>query len=829
MTGKLSFSLFILLLLQLQTKAQTQSSKELTDRKTTSVFKIDGKLDEPDWKTAPIATSFVELNPVAFRKEELPNRTEIYFLYNNTGLLIGGYCHEQNKDSIATELIGRDNFGNNDFIGFVFDTYNDKTNATEYFVTPLGEQMDAKIVPPDNHGNSEDFSWSSVWESATKIQADGWTFELFIPYSALRFSKKDQQVWGMNIVRKRNKSGKQLFWAPIDPTRNGFLPQEGIITIPEKVNPPLRLSFTPYFSTYFNNYPYNKSGTKNTTTSVNGGMDLKYGINESFTLDATLVPDFGQVQSDNQVLNLTPFETKFNENRSFFTEGTELFNKGNLFYSRRVGSTPLHYNDLNSQLNNNEHILKNPSESRLINAVKLSGRTKGKLGIGIFNAVSEQTFATIEDANGLTRKIQTNPLTNYNIIVLDQNLKNNSTITFVNTDVWRKGKDYDANVSAGLFNLFDKKNKWNLNGNVYSSTQFGSTNSTGYKYGLGIGKVSGHFNVQASAHVIDDKFDPNDLGIQFYNNDINYFTFLGYSFTKPTKWYNKWYNNVNFNYERHYKPNVFKNFQYNYNGHLELKNLWSVGANINGHLKGNDFYEPRINGRVFHTSSSVSPGVFFQTNESKKYAAELNLQYRFTKLFDSRKLNLELNHRFQFSKKFSLSHYISYGQHNNNAGFDGIYNSNGQDTVLFGRRDRTTVENRLNLKYSFNTRMYLTMRIRHYWSTVNNKEIYLLNTFGDLDKLPSGNSLLDQYIASNHSFNRNLNLFNVDMVYTWRFAPGSEFNIVWKNGINTFVQDNDGNYFKNFRNTLGGPENNNISLKVLYYVDYLSLKRKMNS
>ena len=825
MIAKTIFTITCILALKLT--ADAQPVKQLTAKRTTINFKIDGILDEADWKTAPMATDFVELNPVAFRKEDNLNRTEIYILYNNSGLLLGGYCHEQNKDSIATELVGRDNFGNNDFVGFVFDTYNDKVNGTEYFVTPLGEQMDAKVVPSDGHGNSEDFSWSSVWQSATKRQSDGWTFELYIPYSALRFSKKDQQVWGMNIVRRRNKSGKQLFWSPIDPIKNGFLTQEGLFTIPEKINPPLRLSFTPYFSTYLNNYPYNTPGIKNTTTSVNGGMDLKYGINESFTLDATLVPDFGQVQSDNNVLNLSPFETKFNENRSFFTEGTELFNKGNLFYSRRVGSTPLHYYDVNNQVSNNEHIVSNPLESRLINATKISGRTKGKLGIGIFNALAEQTYATVEDNSGKSRKILTNPLTNYNIIVLDQSLKNNSTLTLINTDVSRAGKDYNANVTAGLVNFYDKNNKWNFNANAYTSTFF-NKNTTGYKGGLGLGKVSGRFHVQVSAQVIDDKFDPNDLGIQFYNNNINYFTFLGYNITKTHKWYNRWYNNVNLNYNRHYRPNQYQSFEYNYNGNIQLKNLWWIGLNLNGRLKGNDFYEPRIDGRVFTSPATFSPGFFIQSNEAKKYSVSGSAQYGMTNLFNSKETDFELNQRIQFNNKFTLSHVISYGYINNNAGFDGIYTNNGQDTVLFGRRDRTTVENRLNLKYSFNTKMYITMRLRHYWSKVNNNVIYVLNRAGNLDKIPAENAALNQYVSSNSFFNRNLNLFNIDMIYSWRFAPGSEFNVVWKNGINTFEQDAAGNYFKNFSKTLNAPQNNSVSVKVLYYIDYLSLKKNRN-
>src|SRR5579875_143440 len=367
--------------------------RKIIAKRTNAVIKIDGVLDDAAWKDAPAALGYTEFRPTPFRPEDSANRTEVYMLYNNEGIYLGGYCHERTKDSIAAELNGRDGFGNNDFIGFVFDTYKDHINAFEYFVTPLGEQMDARMSPNPN-GNSEDFTWNAVWKSAAQIHDDGWSFEIFLPFSAIRFSKKPLQDWGMNITRRRQKTGQQVVWNPVDPNVNGFLTQEGYWTGLQNINPPLRLQFSPYFSVYANHYPFNQPGEKNWTSSVNGGMDLKYGISQAITLDMTLIPDFGQVQSDNQVLNLSPFEVKYNENRSFFTEGTELFTKGNLFYSRRVGGTPLHYYDVQDttglypHIRADEHFISNPTETKLINATKISGRLQSGLGIGFFNAIT---------------------------------------------------------------------------------------------------------------------------------------------------------------------------------------------------------------------------------------------------------------------------------------------------------------------------------------------------------------------------------------------------------------------------------------------------------
>ena len=465
--------------------------KEIPAMRITASIKIDGNLDEPVWKDAPAALDYTEFRPTPFRKEDNAVRTDVRMLYNDEGIYLGGYCHERTKDSISRELIGRDGFGNNDFIGFIFDTYQDKINGFEYFVTPLGEQMDAKVSPnPD--GNNEDFSWNAVWKSAAKIHEDGWSFEIFLPFSAIRFSKKNIQDWGLNIIRRRSQTGQQLAWNPVDVTVNGILTQNGLWKHLENIKPPVRLQLSPYLSLYFNHYPYNKPGVKNWTSSINGGMDVKYGISQALTLDMTLIPDFGQVQSDNQVLNLTPFEVKFNEYRSFFTEGTELFNQGNLLYTRRIGGMPIHYYDVQEYTMSNEHLVSNPTESRLINATKISGRLQNGLGIGFLNALTAPQYAVVGNTQGEERKIQTNPLTNYNILVLNQSLKHNSSIGLINTNVMRGSHDYSANVVAGLVDLNDKKNMWKIGGKVAFSSLIGylpgSKNQNGYSHTIYFGK-----------------------------------------------------------------------------------------------------------------------------------------------------------------------------------------------------------------------------------------------------------------------------------------------------------------------------------------------------
>lgn len=798
--------------------AQSPAPLRLPAKRTTQPVKIDGLLNDSAWKDAAFMTNLIEFRPKAGDKEVYENRTETWLMYDDEGIYFGGFCYELTKDSIAKELVGRDGFGTNDYVGIIFDTYYDKLNGFEYFVTPLNEQWDAKMSPAIN-SDPEDFTWNAVWQSGAVIHDNGWSFEMFIPYSAIRFGKKPVQDWGLNITRRRRKTEEQFTWNPIDPNINGFLTQEGVWTGISNIKPPLRLQFSPYFSTYINHFPANIPGKNNWTSSVNGGMDVKYGISQAVTLDMTLIPDFGQVQSDNQVLNLTPFEVKFNENRPFFTEGTELFNKGDLFYSRRVGGTPLHLYEVENQMNPNEYIIKNPLETKLINATKISGRFQGGLGFGVFNAITAAQHAVVGDEFGNEREIETNPLTNYSIIVLNQSLKQNSSLSFINTNVWRSGSDYDANVSAALFDLNDKSNTWNLGGQFSSSSLIGylpgEKTQSGYSHNLYFGKTSGRFNFRLGQSLSNDKFNSNDLGYFTFNNFLDHSMWVGYRWIKPTKWYNSIFLNFNAQYNRRLKPSDYKGANINANVNGQLKNLWYAGFFVAYEPEYNDFYEPRVEGRVFKGWESRIVGGFFESNNAKKYNVFSELMFVSRDLFRSKRYGVEFGQRFRFNNKFSLSHNLELEPQTNNVGFATF---SGND-IIFGRRNRNTIENTLGLKYNFNDKMGINTRIRHYWSKVDYKEFFTLSLKGDLE----------ENTVFNDNVNQNVNFFNVDMTYTWQFAPGSFINVVWKNAAFTSADFVERNYFKNFSNTIDSDQNNNLSLKVIYFLDYLQLKKKKKS
>ncbi len=815
--GHIFFSMRVFLVLAIGLlgcigKSVGQSSKQIRAVRTKITPKIDGLLTDEAWKNAPEMSGFIEQRPVPGRIEKQEQQTVVKILYDNVAIYVYARMNENNPDSIAREIAPRDQVGNADFIGVIFDTYRDKLNGNGFYVTSAGSQYDAKY---SNTGN-EDSNWDAVWESGVKIDNEGWSVEMKIPYSALRFSNKSIQTWGINFMRKRQKAQQQLFWSHIDPKINGFINQAGELTHIEDIKAPLRLSFSPYISSYVNHYPVNLPYIKNTTNSLNGGMDVKYGINQSFTLDMTLIPDFGQVQSDNLQLNLTPFEIKYDEQRQFFTEGTELFNKGELFYSRRIGSFPTYKRDFSGQLAANEEIIKNPDESKLINATKISGRTANGLGIGVFNAVTKRVFATIKNTvTGEIRTIENQPLTNYNILVFDQSLKNNSSLSFLNTNVLRQGSAYDANVSALLFTLNDKKNRYFISGSgkmSYLKESGTEDDRTGFFYNVSVGKKSGNFRWKYKQELSDKDFDPSDMGFFTNNNYLDHYTSASYSIYKPSTWYNVLESWLDVKYSQRLKPMVYQSFGIYPGIWTEFKNFWSVELVADWQKWGNDFYESRTAGKVYHYPENYGFNISLNTNSAKRYSGGAYFSYRKNNLFDGWGYGTGFHQNFRVTNKLSLGTELEVEPRFN---FAGWIDKVGDD-IIFSRYDRRTIEGIINVKYTFNNRMGITLRGRHYWSDRNNLNFYKLTERG----------YLENYAGYTKNKNRSYNVFNVDMVYTWQFAPGSEFSIAWKDSSSENDSDIRKNYGRNFDHIINSPQNNNLSLKVLYYLDYLQLRKK---
>ena len=787
--------------------AQAPVKKEYNTVRISSPPKIDGLLDDSIWKNIPVASDFTQSEP----NPGLPSRmkTEVKFAYDNSAIYIGAMMYDTHPDSILCELSKRDNvfFGPNaDAFGFIIDTYHDGQNGVFLGVTSCGVQTDTKISEPD----IMDDSWNVAWESKVSITDKGWIAEFRIPYSVLRFPKKDIQEWGINFTRQIRRYRELSNWNPVKPTEQGFVHQSGILNGVSNIDSPLRLSFSPYVSSALNNY-----GGKN-YFSVNGGADVKYGINESFTMDMTLIPDFGQVRSDDKILNISPFEIRYDEQRGFFTEGTDLFNRANLFYSRRIGGTPIAFEDVNNKIDSNEVVLKNPNSSQLYNATKISGRTRSKLGIGFLNATTANTFAVVKDTlAGNERTILTNPVTNYNVFVLDQALKNNSFISLANTNVSRVGNYKNANVTGTQFKLNTKTNKWAIKGIACVSQLFFSDSSKpvlGHTYNVSAGKISGNYGNELIYRQTSNTYDCNDLGYIERNNEAGLFFHQWYNIYKPFWIINKMSNGFGINYFMLYKPRVYTNFNIAESTDIDFKNYFTAGINWWVHPFVNyDYYEPRSEGRYYVSPAFYGINPYFSSDSRKNFHLEGSFGYGKYNERSRSTYNFSISPRYRFSDKFNMSYSYEKIIQKDDVGW--VANEN--DTIIFGVRDRNDITNTLEANYIFTSTMSLSLRTRHYWSQVKYTDYFALN-----DK---GKSSATSYAEEN---NINFNAVTVDMTYTWQFAPASEISMVWKNAIFTQGTRLLNNYLDNFNKTFESPQLNSFSIKILYYLDYQNLKRK---
>ncbi|MAC95672.1 MAG: hypothetical protein CMC96_09220 [Flavobacteriales bacterium] len=769
---------------------------------------IDGNINDSAWLSAPIISNFVQNTPNP--GEKATQKTEVRMLYDHDAVYISARMYERNTDSIYNFLTERDWYGNADFFMVIFNNYRDGINGEAFAVTPAGVQIDTKYSL-----DTESTSWDAVWESATQIDAYGWTAEFRIPFSALRFPDVEEQLWGINFGREIRRNRERSYWNHVNPRIDGFLTQCGRLKGIKDIEPPTRLFFFPYTSAYVE---HNSANSGSINTSFNGGMDVKYGLNDAFTLDMTLIPDFGQRRFDNRVLNLTPFEVQFNENRQFFTEGVDLFNKAGLFYSRRVGGTPINNSMAFTGLDSSEEVIELPTESQLYNATKVSGRNKKGLGIGIFNAVEGETFATIENKETKEkRNVKVNPNANYNVLVLDQVLRNNSFLTFTNTNVMREGSTYDANVSRLDFKLADKQNNYAVQAfGAMSNRYFQDETVRGESWKGELAKISGNFRLRASQTYIGENYNINDLGFQTIRNISQSYLFAAYNIYKPFSVFNSMRQEFSAVYERIITPSNFANLGFSYNSYYTFRNFLTVNLNAAWEpIETNDFFETRSFQQYYRYPENYSFGGFISSDYSKPFAYDLNFNAR---IFDETgRTNFSFGVEPRIRPNDKLFFVIGYA--NEKRTHEMGYAATLTDTVVFGRRNVQVHETFIDGSYIFNNKMALSLNLRHYWSTARYNRYNRIGAEGEL--LPYSFSETDpRAYNSDVSFN----VFNIDLIYKWRFAPGSEISVAWKNAITQEGEPLDLNYYRDVEATLKAPQINNFSIKILYFIDYLSLK-----
>lgn len=809
----------------------------LTAERITEAPTIDGILDEQIWDFNSDAVYFYEFKPNNGERSKF--KSQVRVVYSDNALYIAARLYDPNPSKIKKELSLRDDDKKNtDLFGFSIDTYKNGQNAFNFIITAAGVQID-NVITNDNF----DYNWDAVWKSAVRIDEHGWIVEMEIPFYAIRFPKKDVQEWGLNFYRKVQRLGEESYWSYVDNSVRGLVNQYGVLQGIHHVQPPLRLSFLPYLTSVYN---YNGTSAEG-DFSVTGGMDLKYGINESFTLDLSLIPDFSQVRSDDQVLNLSPFEVRFSENRPFFTENIDIFSKNGMFYTRRVGQST----GLSFLRNQNEIVESTPGNAPLINALKISGRTKNGTGLGIFNGITERTYAEIllpDESAGYkydpvtgekiynaykTEERLYDPLTNYNVLVIDQNLKNNSSVGLINTSVIRSDGARDANATGADFTLNDKTNTYRISGRGTISTIIAEDDlgkndlNTGYSYSLKFTKVSGKWQYGAGRNVESDDYDINDLGFMRAANDHNHFAYGSYNIFRPFGWFNNMRHSVVASYNQLYAPREFKSWNIRYSGNMTFTNFWNLNYRYNTIPSGEDDYFESRNGMLFSKPWAHDYKISASTDRRKPVMTRLSVGRWFRPDWNQVDQWLGMSSRYRLNNKLSVSYQINSYTSKNDIGFvrvnkvireeEGI----APESIIFGGRDISNTENNIGVDYTFSNKMGLNMRLRHLWSKVDYSNFYKLEDSGEIELLSYNGRSKDN---GEELHNINFNAFNVDLNFSWQVAPGSFFTVTWKNASLLQTGNTALNFAENFSKVIEEPHNNSLSFRLTYFIDYVTLR-----
>lgn len=713
---------------------------------------IDGIVSDAVWERHPDRRRhpFVQVRP-DYGKPSTQD-TEYAIAYDDRNVYVVIRMYDADPAGTPREITPRDQFSNgSDWVAIAFDTYGRMQNAYGFFVSAAGTQADMLFF---GNGN-EDNGWNAVWESAVGFDAAAWTVEMRIPLAAIRFPASMEQPWRVLLYRVDRRRNEEAMHIPFDATQSGIVSQMQPLAGVSGIQPPLRLELYPYASI---------GGTKTDGGSASGnwslGTDLRYGINEAFTLDMTLIPDFSHVKSDEQVLNLSVFDVRYDENRPFFTEGTELFDQYNLFYSRRIGEAYL-----------------GDEPPPLFNAFKVTGRTSRGTGLGVLNAVTQSTDSG-------------DPWMNYNILTVDQVFGQRNSVGILNTNVWRGQGERNANVSLLRTELYDRTNTWRMEmaGIVSRVTGKGAAGD-GFRGRFEFGNVRGDLRATYQADLVTTDFSVRDFGFQRSTNYVEQEVRIVSQDLEgrgPFQSSEAW---INSELEHRLEPFSFTQFETEVGFSGRFRNNTSMFAWLWGQPFGsNDFFDARQPGAVIERPRIAMSGAGLNTDNRKAVYAAMNVRHGRvpdwgqTITEGGGTVNLRLNDRV--SAYYGLSASANLKQR---GGFDG--NRVGGE-ILIGRRDVRSLTHRAGFRVTPEVRSSLDVSLYRIRTQVDYDRYFALGTDRKLtptSTVPASDpSRVFRYLA-------------LDANWQVQFAPGSFFSVNAK-----MLRETD-------------PETANISARVIWY------------
>jgi len=810
--------------------------------------KIDGIINDNSWKLVEWSGDYIEWSP---KENTAPTeQSKLKILYDKKNLYVAFRCYDKEPDKIVDRLSRRDGF-DGDWIEINLGSLGDKRTAYSFTISVSGVKGEEYIT---NDGGSWDNTWNPIWYAKTNIDAEGWTAEIRIPLSQVRFGKADDQIWGIQSTRRYFRKEERSVWQRSPQNVAGWVSSFGELHGLKNLQPQKQLEIQPYIVGKLNTYnaePENpfRDGSD---FSFDGGIDGKLGITNDLTLDFTINPDFGQVEADPSAIALDGFQIFFPEQRPFFIENKNIFNYSfsqsvnsnrtfgfdNLFYSRRIGHSPQGFPNTNS----NEYS-KQPNITTILGAAKFSGKTKDGWSIGVLESVTAKETASISDGKN-NRKETVEPLSNYFVGRVQKDFNNNNTFiggifTAVNRDLPKNLEFLHASAYTGGVDFRHqwKDRKYYLTGSLIFSSVNGSTEAitrtqnsithlfqredatylgvdgdekslTGTGGNIQIGKASGDWRFQTGTTWRSPELELNDLGFQLRADDIKYYGWLGYRTTKPLKSMRSWLWN--------YSHFATLDFGGNLNEVLLNTNLWlnlknNAWINVSANIKPINYTNYLLRGGPrFKLPSEYNIGSILNTDTRKKlrFSYNASITWLGEGAYESVSTGASITYQPTNALQISLSsnftqtinklQYVSTGNFQNNSRY--IISNVKQQTLSMPIRLDYILRPNLSIQYW--GQPFISKGIYRDFKYITNPtdsrfENRFLSYNNDQLNLVNSSYLIDENMDGNTDYS----IYQPDfafvqwrsnLVLRWEYIPGSEFYLIWSQDLSSFGDFNDG-------------------------------------
>jgi hypothetical protein len=825
-----SIFLFLLILGSMNSMGQSDTLvdkyfRTYTAFRTDNPPRIDGILKDVCWNEGIWHSDFTQQQPYGGAKASYP--TEIKVLYDRDYLYVGIRCKDGEPEKIRRIFNRRDNFSG-DVTGIALDTYHDRQTAFEFNLTAAGQKIDLK-----HKGNFQfDQNWNAVWDGKTALEDSAWTAEMRIPFSQLRYNDKEEQVWGMHIWRWLDRKNEESQWKLIPLNSPAMVYLFGELNGIHDIRASRQIELLPFVSGKYMPARGDRVNVYGNTREwfPNAGLDAKIGLSSNITLDATINPDFGQVEADPSVLNLTSFETFYDEKRPFFLEGAEIFDytldDDRLFYSRRIGQSPSFLPDISA-----DHYMDSPENSTIIGAAKITGRTSSGLALGILESLTAAEQATVYYPNDIRHDTLVAPFTNYLVARLLQEKNNSNTmfggifsmtkksvdnemLSLTNREAYSGGLDFVQNWKEKMYylegkglisyqkgsadaiqalqespvHLFQRTDAGHLS---FDTTRTELAGTGGY---IAVGKKGGNFRFSEKVKWQSPGFELNDIGYLREADNIGQRSDLSYWDIEPGKLF------------RSQKYFIYQSNSYSFGGELSdaimgsgvelgFKNLWGTYADLNYSFPSFETRELR-GGPALWVNPYLNFGWHLNSNYARNFAGTFGTHHTFAQRENSENHVYHIEFTWHPISRINLSAYSMYIKNLDQFQYIQTVES-PQIRYLMGSLKQQTLQLTFRAEVFFTPEISLQYYGSPYFSVGQFTDFYYVDRAGSKENESRYYKFTEEEITYNPDENSYVleeaagptytidnpdfifAQFRSNFVFRWEYKLGSVFYFVW--------------------------------------------------